>query len=256
MQASDFAAFRAMMTGLGKVYERELDQPLLDAYWLALEDWTLVDFSAAAKHLMRCGRFFPRPSDFEDLRRSASQRDAVEAWETARSTARNAISLGRVRTDVTSGDPRIDRTVAAIGGYGAIALCDSAWLHALERRFFEAYREARDVAEARAALPHLAPSAQLAKGAQARGTGPAAGTGIERRHAQGPTSVEELLRRRPSVAEGPVPANRTATPATGLRPARGRVGGQAESGAAPCRGATPVRSAGPVPAAGPESGNA
>jgi len=158
MQVSDFAVFRALMTGLGKVYEREIDEPLLDAYWLALELWSIEDFSAAAKHLMRCGRFFPRPSDFEDLRRSATQRDAVEAWETARRIARNAISLGRVRTDVTCGDPLIDRAVAAIGGYGTIALCDSAWMHALERRFLDAYSESRDVHDARAALAHLVPA--------------------------------------------------------------------------------------------------
>jgi hypothetical protein len=195
MQASDFATFRAVMTGLGKVYEREIDQPLLDAYWLALEDWGIADFSAAARHLMRRGRFFPRPSDFEDLRRSATQRDAVEAWETARRTARNAISLGRVRADVTSGDVFIDRAVAAIGGYGTIALCDSAWLHALERRFLDAYSETRDVAEARAALPHLAPREPRL------------------RRARGPATAEELLRRRSSASAGPVPSAGAAPPA-------------------------------------------
>ena len=197
MQASDFARFRAVMTGLGKVYEREIDQPLLDAYWLALEDWGIAEFSAAARHLMRRGRFFPRPSDFEDLRRSATQRDAVEAWETARRIARNAISLGRVRTDVTSGDVLIDRAVAAIGGYGTIALCDHAWLHALERRFLDAYSEMRDVAEARAALPHLAPREPRL------------------RHARGPSTVEELLRRGPSASQGPA---RSAGPGRGAGP--------------------------------------
>ena len=197
MQASDFATFRAVMTGLGKVYEREIDQPLLDAYWLALEDWGIAEFSAAARHLMRRGRFFPRPSDFEDLRRSATQRDAVEAWETARRIARNAISLGRVRTDVTSGDVLIDRAVAAIGGYGTIALCDHAWLHALERRFLDAYSEMRDVAEARAALPHLALREPRL------------------RHARGPSTVEELLRRGPSASQGPA---RSAGPGRGAGP--------------------------------------
>ena len=37
MHGSDSTTFRALMTGLGKVYEREIDEPLLDAYWLALE---------------------------------------------------------------------------------------------------------------------------------------------------------------------------------------------------------------------------
>ncbi|MGC8519094.1 MAG: hypothetical protein ACP5P4_11295 [Steroidobacteraceae bacterium] len=197
MQVSDFAVFRALMTGLGKVYEREIDEPLLDAYWLALEFWGIEDFSAAAKHLMRCGRFFPRPSDFEELRRSAMQRDGVEAWETARRTARNAISLGRVRTDVTSGNPLIDRAVGAIGGYGTIALCDSAWMHALERRFLDAYSESRDVSEARAALPHLAPREPRL------------------RHARGPSTVEELLRRGPSASQGPA---RSAGPGLGAGP--------------------------------------
>lgn len=214
MQVSDFATFRALMTALGKVYEREIDAPLLDAYWLALEVWSIEDFGAAAKHLMRWGRFFPRPSDFEDLRRSATQRDVIEAWETARRTARNAISLGRVRTDVTSGDPLIDRAVAAIGGYGTIALCDSAWLHALERRFLDAYSESRDVAAVRAALPHLASQEPRLLHAEDRsagsiGTAPPRNTGLETRHAetrhaQGHTSVEEILRRRLSVSEGVV----------------------------------------------------
>ena len=177
MHVSDFTTFRALMTGLGKVYEREIDEPLLDAYWLALEVWSIEEFSAAAKHLMRCGRFFPRPADFEDLRRSATEHAGVEAWEVARRAARSAISLGRVREDVTSGDPLIDRAVATVGGYGAIAMCESAWLHALERRFLQAYVEVREVAEIRAALPHFTERASLPQ-----------------RKATGPASVAEILR--------------------------------------------------------------
>ena len=118
---------------------------LPSAAGLALEVWSIEEFSAAAKHLMRCGRFFPRPADFEDLRRSATEHTGVEAWEVARRSARSAIALGRVRDDVTSGDPLIDRAVATVGGYGAIAMCESAWLHALERRFLQAYVEVRSL---------------------------------------------------------------------------------------------------------------
>ena len=82
MQQSDFQRFRAVMTGMAKVYERELDALLLDAYWVALRDWSLEDFERAAGELMRTNEFMPRPAAFNALRKAATKLLASEAWFT------------------------------------------------------------------------------------------------------------------------------------------------------------------------------
>lgn len=79
MQQADFTRFRAVMTGMGELYQRELSGPLLDAYWLALRDWPLAEFEAAAAHLMATATFMPRPAEFNALRKAGRQ-TAGEAW--------------------------------------------------------------------------------------------------------------------------------------------------------------------------------
>ena len=136
MQADDFASFRNLMAGMAKLYERELDNVLLDAYWLALRDWTLDEFQGAAAKLMQTHKFMPRPADFYEIRSKARNLTAAEAWFT----------MGK------SDDPRANRAmhIAAQGRYvGHIPLDELPWV---QKRFIEVYDELSDVEEARAAL--------------------------------------------------------------------------------------------------------
>lgn len=185
MTPEDYESFCGILLGFAEPRRIPLSSTTFELYWGALADWTIEDFRAAANVLFKRCDWMPTPKDFEDLRRGATERAGVEAWEVARRAARSAIALGRVRDDVTSGDALVDRAVATIGGYGAIALCETAWLHALERRFLEAYVEVREVAEIRAALPHF----------YERGV-------LQTRKAAGPSSVAEILS----------PKSRTAAP--------------------------------------------
>ena len=177
MTPEDYETFCGILLGFAEPRRIPLSSTTFELYWGALADWTIEDFRAAANILFKRCDWMPTPKDFEDLRRSATERAGVEAWEVARRAARSAIALGRVRDDVTSGDALVDRAVATVGGYGAIAMCESAWLHALERRFLQAYVEVREVAEIRAALPHFTERASLPQ-----------------RNATGPASVAEILR--------------------------------------------------------------
>ena len=177
MTPEDYETFCGILLGFAEPRRIPLSSTTFELYWGALADWTIEDFRAAANVLFKRCDWMPTPKDFEDLRRSATERAGVEAWEVARRAARSAIALGRVRDDVTSGDALVDRAVATVGGYGAIAMCESAWLHALERRFLQAYVEVREVAEIRAALPHFTERASL-----------------QQRNATGPASVAEILR--------------------------------------------------------------
>ena len=79
MNTDDFPRFRSVLAGMAKLYERELDGPLLDAYWLALGDWSLGDFEQASRRLMATSRFMPRPADYHELRKQAGAMTAGEA---------------------------------------------------------------------------------------------------------------------------------------------------------------------------------
>ena len=184
MTPEDYESFCGILLGFAEPRRIALSSTTFELYWDALTEWTIEDVRSAANILFKQCDWMPTPKDFEDLRRSATERAGVDAWEMARRAARSAIALGRVREDVTSGDALVDRAVATIGGYGAIALCETAWLHALERRFLQAYVEVREVAEIRAALPHFA----------ARHALPA-------RSAAGPSSVSAILSSQPRVVE-------------------------------------------------------
>ena len=143
MQQPDFKRFMAIMTGMAKLYEREIDATLLDAYWMALRDWDLDDFEKAAALLMGTEKFMPRPAAFNDLRK-AGKPTPGEAWARAVQACGSAIQCGQVTPNGTCGDPMIDDVVRMIGGYGAIAMCEVDKLHFLERRFAEHYESLED----------------------------------------------------------------------------------------------------------------
>jgi hypothetical protein len=145
MQANDRNRFFAVMNGMAKVYERELDPLVLDAYWVALRDWSLEEFESAAGHLMRSSEFMPRPAQFHALKQAATTKDAHSAWFTK----------GK------SDDPLANKAmhIAAQGRYvGHIALDE---LPFVQRRFIAAYEDLQESEGARQALgilPYHAPA--------------------------------------------------------------------------------------------------
>lgn len=154
MRTEDFERFHAVLAGMAELYNRDLSPVLLDAYWLALRDWSLTDFEQVAGHLMGTATFMPRPADFNALRK-AGQETAAEAW------VRVVRQSPRWRTgEQGDEDPLIDACIRAIGGNEVIAMTDVADLHWLEKRFTAAYDELRDATETRLALPYLTSSAE------------------------------------------------------------------------------------------------
>ena len=152
MEQVDFPRFRAVMAGMAKVYEREIDGPLLDAYWLALRDWRLADFESAVGHLMATSEFMPRPAAFSALRK-AGEPTAAEAWEKARKALQRTVN-GYIEKPGT--DPLVALALRSIGGANALAMCDEDKLHFLERRFSQVYESLQDSNDTRQALPQIA----------------------------------------------------------------------------------------------------
>lgn len=121
---------------MAELYDRELSAPLMDAYWLAMRDWTMQDFEAAASQLMRTNKFMPRPADFNELR-SATKPNAADAWFT------KGVSQDHVANRAMK--------IATQGRYvGHIPLDELQWV---QKKFIEVYEQIQDSAEAQKALP-------------------------------------------------------------------------------------------------------
>lgn len=154
MLPSDSKRFVDLMRGMGRIFSNELDNLVLDVYWITLRSWTLAEFEAAVGHLMATAKFMPRPGDFAQLRK-AGQLTADEAWR---------LALSRCKEWRTPREPQdsVDHAVAAIGGYRGIALADiETALPHVQRRFLEAYEKIAAASEVRSALPTIAPTPEL-----------------------------------------------------------------------------------------------
>jgi hypothetical protein len=155
MVDADRPEFCTTVLALAELRSKQLSAPALVLYWRAMcSTWTIEEFRAGAEHLLRHSQFMPTPFDFETLRRAARM-TAGEAFALAVKASHSAIRNGYLTNSGTCGDPLIDRAVAALGGYAAIAMCDNDKLHFLERRFADHYEAMSDAAKIREAVPQL-----------------------------------------------------------------------------------------------------
>ena len=152
MQPEDRRAFLEVIVGFAELKGKALSAPALELYWNALQHWPLVDFRAAAQHLIRTCEFMPTPKDFEDLKR-AGKPTTAEAWLSARKACMWTIQ-GYIERPGT--DPMISQALRTIGGANALAMCDEDKLHFLERRFVQVYESLQDSNDTRQALPQIA----------------------------------------------------------------------------------------------------
>lgn len=152
MKPEDRKAFAEILLGFAELKGKQLSKGAVDLFWSAMQDWRIEDFRAAAHELLRTCEFFPTPRDFEQLRR-AGRDTAGEAFAAALEHVRS----GEWRSGST-GDPSLDRAVAAIGGWQTLAMSDDEGLRYLERRFSEHYETIQDAEDTREALPQIAGS--------------------------------------------------------------------------------------------------
>lgn len=160
MRAEDFPRFREVLAGMAEMFKHELSGPLLDAYWLALKDWPLVEFEQAAAHLLGTEEFMPRPVKFNALRK-ANRPTSGEGFAIAVAHA----ASGAWREGGCS-DPMVNQAVRSLGGWRVIAMCDEDKLPFLERRFAEHFETITDAEDVRDALPYLTPTRPALKGPQ------------------------------------------------------------------------------------------
>jgi hypothetical protein len=158
MNLADKPTFVKILMGLALIKPgpcAKLTDEALDLWWRSLAPtWTLIEFADAAAVLISTIQFMPTPYDFAQLRKAARQTSG-EAWTLAVAASHTAIECGQVKQNATSNNALIDKAVRAIGGYGAIALCDVRNLGFLERRFCEHFNAMSEAQDVREALPQL-----------------------------------------------------------------------------------------------------
>ncbi len=152
MLPADREEFLRALNGLAAIKPNaKLTTEALDMWWLALKDWTIGEFKAAAAHLANSVEFMPNPYHFQQLRKTAAEQSCAEAWTKVRAVVR-----AMNPDEPTSISPRIDRVIRAMGGYRGLAMTDTDEMYWREKRFAELWEELGDVEEARTALPSVA----------------------------------------------------------------------------------------------------
>lgn len=151
MRSEDDLEFARVLNGLAVVKTgAKITKEALAIWFNAFQSWSIQDFTAAASHFVMAVQWMPNPYHFEQLRR-AGEPTAGEAWTTA---VENCLSW---RTGTSAAGELIDRVVAMVGGYRAIALADQdTALPHIERRFKEAYAQLAEREPIREALPQIA----------------------------------------------------------------------------------------------------
>lgn len=150
MQATEGKRFRDLLRGMARAFGSDIDAVTLDVYWLALSDWTLDEFEAAAGHLLRNSKFMPRPAEFNALKK-AGKYTAAEAWDAVLQHCKGAYRDG---LGLDNGGP-VDLAVRGIGGYRAIAMHNLDYLPILQRQFADRFAELDDVMAIRQSVPQL-----------------------------------------------------------------------------------------------------
>lgn len=61
MHQADFEGFTALMQRVAAVYSKKLDDNMIQGYWTALKDQSLITITELANAHTRYGKFFPKP---------------------------------------------------------------------------------------------------------------------------------------------------------------------------------------------------
>ena len=80
MEQANRTAFDEILTGLAAVYDKPLTDPLINAYWRALDDLSIEELAQAADRAIRSCRFFPKPAELRELIQGTPDDQAQNAW--------------------------------------------------------------------------------------------------------------------------------------------------------------------------------
>lgn len=138
MKFNEMAEFAKLMTGLGMLYGKPMNEPLIDIYWHTLLSFDFKSIKEALQAHVKnpdTGQFLPKPADVVRYLEGSSESQALRAWSVVISTVR---AVGRYES-VVFDDPIIHRVISDMGGW--IRLCEisekdlSYRAHEFEKRY-------------------------------------------------------------------------------------------------------------------------
>ena len=125
--------FAATIEQLGVIYQTEITDLLLRAYWLALEDVPIDDLEREAASHITLSKFFPKPCE---LRGEDTEADAVRAWDSAIA----AIHMHGAYRHVDFDDAVVNAVIRYMGGWPEFCYFDPSDEQWRRKEFITTYR--------------------------------------------------------------------------------------------------------------------
>ena len=126
--------FATIMAALCAAFNKELDEPTLQAYWMACEDMPLSDFRLGATRCMREMEYLPKPGH---IRRSGGALTPESRCVLAFEVMSRAVSEQGAYASVCFDDPLINATIRNMGGWLEICNSPADKFNGLLRKDFE-----------------------------------------------------------------------------------------------------------------------
>lgn len=129
MTEDDKGTFTQALTGLAMALDREIETPMLLAYWSAIKHLSLDEFESTCVRCLQRMRFFPKPVEFLEMAGGKTpDGQAMDAWPAV---------LAALRSSSYPADPAAAEAVRNMGGPKQLGASDEEWLAVWGRKQFE-----------------------------------------------------------------------------------------------------------------------
>ena len=125
--------FAATIEQLGVIYQTEITDLLLRAYWQALQDVPIDDLEREAASHITLSKFFPKPCE---LRGEDAEADSVRAWDSAIA----AIHQHGMYRHVDFEDAVVNAVIRYLGGWPEFCCFDPSDEQWRRKEFIATYR--------------------------------------------------------------------------------------------------------------------
>jgi len=129
-------AFREAMAVFGEIYDKQISEVLLRAYWIILEPFSDEDCMKAFRRILEESSYFPRPADFMKILATTHKERATIGWISA---VKGVARVGNY-TSVQFSDPVIHSVIVAMGGWENFSMFDESertWVQKEFERLYE-----------------------------------------------------------------------------------------------------------------------
>ena len=131
---------KSQMYGLGRMYDRGIDNELMDMYWLALRGYPDGDVKSAFTQAIKTCKYFPRIADILEFLEPPQKGEALVSW----SYVLGLLGKGEgLRNQYLQTDGATAEAVRALGGWYQLTHMPQKDVNYLEKKFVAVYEAAK-----------------------------------------------------------------------------------------------------------------